>query len=160
VGAARSGDIQRARETVAFLKSGSEQAEASRDRRTGMQWSYLTAAAWLAQAEKKPEAIDLMKAAVEREATSGGAGRLPASAMMGDLLMELGRPKEALASYEDSLRIAPRRFNALYGAAHAAELAGDGEKARALYTQFADLCRNATSDRPELQKAKVYLAAR
>jgi hypothetical protein len=46
--------------------------------------------------------------------------------------MELGRPAEALAEYEASLKIAPNRRYALAGATRAADAAGQTEKARAL----------------------------
>ena len=50
---------------------------------------------------------------------------LPARELLGDMLLEIGRPAEALAAYEASLREAPNRFNSLYGAARAAELSQD-----------------------------------
>jgi hypothetical protein len=160
VGAARSGDLERAKEAVGVLKSKVEGGDDSRGPRAGREWLYQTAAAWLSQAQgKHDEALQFIKTAVENDSAHGDAGRLPALAIMGDLLMELGRPAEALAAYA-SLQPAPHRFNALYGAAHAAELVGNRERARALYAQFAELCRNADTDRPEVQKAKVFLAAK
>ncbi|HKG20249.1 MAG TPA: hypothetical protein VKC34_00005, partial [Blastocatellia bacterium] len=59
---------------------------------------------------------------------------------------------------EAVLQIAPNRFNSLYGAAHAAELAGNRQKARAYYTKLTTICSHATGRRLELQLAKVYLA--
>jgi hypothetical protein len=47
-----------------------------------------------------------------------------------------------------------------YGAAQAAALAGDREKARTYYAKFIALTEKADRARPELQLAKAYLAQR
>ena len=78
--------------------------------------------------------------------------------MLGDLLLELKRPAEALKEYEAVLQTAPNRFNSLYGAAQAAELAGNRQKARGYYKKLTTICSQATGRRSELQMAKVYLA--
>jgi hypothetical protein len=49
---------------------------------------------------------------------------LPPRELLADVLLEMGRPIEALAEYETALRNAPNRFNSLAGAAKAAEHAG------------------------------------
>ena len=54
---------------------------------------------------------------------------LPAPEVLGDLLMEMNRPDLALPKFEAVLQRAPRRFNATYGAARAAELAANKKKA-------------------------------
>jgi len=77
---------------------------------------------------------------------------------LGDLLLELNEPRQALSEFETSLRTSPNRFTGLYGAARAAELVGDLEKARTYYEKLVSLCNNADSERPELRKAKVFLA--
>ncbi|HEX8190042.1 MAG TPA: hypothetical protein VF586_16925, partial [Pyrinomonadaceae bacterium] len=77
---------------------------------------------------------------------------------LGELLLELKQPAEALREFEASLRNAPNRFNGLYGAARAAALAGDRRRAEGFYRQLAELCRHADTDRPELQEAKAFLA--
>jgi uncharacterized protein HemY len=51
------------------------------------------------------------------------------------------------------------RFRSLFGAARAAELAGDAAKARAFYTRLAALCEQADTERPELTRARQYLAS-
>ncbi len=60
------------------------------------------------------------------------APTLPAQELLGDLLMELGRPAEALQAYRASLQTMPGRLNSLLGAARAARDAGD-EAAGAAY---------------------------
>jgi len=64
---------------------------------------------------------------------------LPAREMLGDFLLATNHPQEALDAYESSLKSSPRRLNGLTGAAHAAQLAGDREKARTYYMQVAKL---------------------
>jgi tetratricopeptide (TPR) repeat protein len=82
---------------------------------------------------------------------------LPARELLADLLLDLGRPGEALKEFEASLRNAPNRFNSLFGAARAAELSGDREKAGRFYAQLLTVCDRADSDRPELTAAKRFL---
>jgi len=51
----------------------------------------------------------------------------------------------------------PNRFNGLYGAGHAAELAGTSSKARTYYGKLIDNCKDADSGHPELVAAKNFL---
>jgi tetratricopeptide (TPR) repeat protein len=78
--------------------------------------------------------------------------------LLGDLLLELQRPAEALTEYEAALRVTPNRFNGVYGAARSAELAGDSTRAKAYYAQLLRLCDKGTSARPELQRARMVVA--
>jgi hypothetical protein len=48
----------------------------------------------------------------------------------------------------------------VYGAAQAAALSGDRDKARTCYARFIALTKKADRARPELQLAKAYLAQR
>jgi tetratricopeptide (TPR) repeat protein len=83
---------------------------------------------------------------------------LPARELVGDLLLELGQPEQALVEYEASLRLVPNRFNGLYGAAQAAELAGNHEQAKLYYGHLLALSNMQDTERPELQRARLYLA--
>ena len=66
---------------------------------------------------------------------------MPARELLGDLLMELGRPAEALPQYEASIAKEPNRFRGLYGAGLAAERAGDRDAGeRAFRDARRDLC--------------------
>jgi hypothetical protein len=51
----------------------------------------------------------------------------------------------------------PNRFRALYGAARAAELSGDRNKARAHYTTLMTVAANPASGRSELATARAFL---
>ena len=124
-----------------------------------------TAIAWVFWAKgQNEEALRVMQAAVDLEDSTYKnpvmpAYILPARELLGDLLMELQRPDQALVEYEASLRAVPNRFNGLYGAAQAAQLAGNQEKAKRYYAELLRVCDKADSERPELRRAKMFLAA-
>ena len=64
----------------------------------------------------------------------------PARELLGEMLLQLKQPAEALKEFEATLKKEPNRFRALYGAAHAAALAGDrAEGARATTRAAEDL---------------------
>jgi len=121
-------------------------------------------AAWVARAEgKNQEALQLMRAAADREdatekhpVTPGPIA--PARELLGEMLLELGESRQALKEFETSHRVEPNRFKGLYGAARAAELSGDREKARTYYASLLVLCEKADTERPELEEAKTFLA--
>ena len=95
----------------------------------------LGALAWLALSDgRAADALAQMReAAVREDATEKSVvtpGPLaPARELLGDLLMALGRPAEALAEYRRTLAKEPGRFRALDGARSAALAAGDGAAA-------------------------------
>ena len=117
------------------------------------------AAAWLAFTEdRNDEALKLLRAVADRQDVEGkGEVDLPAREMLADMLLEIGRQEDALAEYEESMKIDPNRFNGLYGAARAAELAHQSEKAKAYYRQLLKNCDNGVhSFRPELAHARSF----
>ena len=128
-----------------------------------MESARLAAAAWLAFAEgRKDEAVKLARAAAQLEEKTGKhpvtpGAPLPARELLGDMLLEMGQPAEALAAYEASLREAPNRFNSLYGAARAAERSQQPDRARELYAALLEQCV-ADSPRPELAEARKFAA--
>jgi len=81
----------------------------------------------------------------------------PARELLGDLLMELGRPGDALREYEADLRGHPRRFNGLYGAGMAAWKAGDRDKATGYFQQLPGIVDSARCDRDEIRKVRAML---
>lgn len=118
--------------------------------------------AWAAFAQgNNDEAVRLMRAAADDQDKIGkGESELPAREMLADMLLEMKRPQDALKEYEVSLKTDPNRFNGLYGAAQAAEAIQQKDKASGYYTQLLKNCQGSHSDRPELERAKVLLAAR
>ena len=83
---------------------------------------------------------------------------LPAREMLGDLLLDLSQPAQALVEFETSLRNAPNRFNGLYGAARAAADSRNRKKAAEYYARLVKLCERSDGSRPELEQAKRVLA--
>jgi predicted Zn-dependent protease len=78
--------------------------------------------------------------------------------MLADLLMEMKRPQEALVEYQADLKLRPKRFNGLYGAARAAEEAGKQAEANTYYATLLKSCEGGNSTRPELSHAKQLVA--
>jgi tetratricopeptide (TPR) repeat protein len=122
---------------------------------------HTAARGWIALAQKKnDDALGLLKeAAAMEDATDKSAispGPLaPAREMLGELLIELKRPAEALAELEAVMKKEPNRFRALYDGARAAAMSGNASKASQYYRKLVDLCPKAGADaRPELMEAR------
>lgn len=163
IGAARTGDIVVARESLAKLHGGGSSGMHAHRSSGGVgerSVQQLEAAAWVAFAEaKKDEALKTMRAAVERqEADRLQDLEMPAREMLGDMLLELRQPAEALGAYESALKNSPNRFDSLYGAGRASELAGDAQKANSYYSKLIEQSIHADGRVPELQQARVFLA--
>jgi hypothetical protein len=171
VGAARSNDLQGARAAVAKLRA-IEQAltvpAGAYDWKKQVTIAREAAEAWLAHAEgRHADAERLMRLAAdaddatEKHPVTPGALQ-PAREQLGELLLEHGKGREALAEFEASLKRAPRRLAGLYGAMRAAKLAGDTDKARRFAADLADLTRTGNQDRAEVKEARAMteLAAR
>jgi tetratricopeptide (TPR) repeat protein len=118
--------------------------------------------AWAGYASgQTSEAVVLLRSVADTEDKVGkGETALPVREMLADMLLEAGRPQEALVEYETSLRTDPNRFNGLYGAAQAAEKTQQKEKAARYYAQLLKNCDGIRSDRPELAAAKTLLASK
>ena len=116
--------------------------------------------AWLAFVQgKDDDALGLLRAVADQQDAQGkGEVELPAREMLADMLLEMNRPAEALAEFENSMKVDPNRFNGLYGAGRAAELTHQAEKAARYYTQLLKNCENGiNSNRPELARAKALV---
>jgi hypothetical protein len=120
------------------------------------------AAAWLDHAEGKNDAATTaLRAIAEKEESSGDEsdGGIPAREMLADMLLEMNRPEQALAEYKTGLKFFPNRFNSLYGAAQAAEMAGLASQATEYYALLVKTCEGSGSLRPELARAKQAVVA-
>jgi len=80
---------------------------------------------------------------------------IPARELEGDLNLQLGRYQDARAAYLATLKREPGRARAVFGAARAAELAGDKAAAAKGYQDYLRLMRQADGDRPELRVARA-----
>lgn len=82
---------------------------------------------------------------------------VPARELLADLLLELNRPADALAEYEATLASEPNRFRSLFGAAQAAERAGDAARAKDYYKRLLTMTAAADTARAELQLAQAFV---
>ena len=161
IGAARSGNPAQARDDI-------KQIEARYDALLKQKRVSLAetvdqdrqeAAAWLAYAEgKNDQALATLRKIADKDDQLGETTATPAREMLADMLLEMKRSEQALAEYQADLRFNPNRFNGLYGAARAAEMAGKAAEANEYYAQLLKTCAGSKSDRPELARAKSLLA--
>jgi hypothetical protein len=117
-------------------------------------------AAWTALAERRIEdALREMKSAAELEdGTEKSAvtpGPLaPARELLGEMLLQINQPAQALQQFEATLKREPNRFRALYGAGRAAQLKGDDETSRGYFRALQKVCERADKPgRKELAEA-------
>ena len=168
LGAVRSGDRSAARLELAELETIGRRIAAAIP---GSYWAaqadvqVLTIRGWLAQAEgRSDEAVAALRQAValeastDKEAVTPGEV-LPAGELLGDLLNEQHRPREALAAYEAQLAVSPNRFNGLYGAARSAELAGEPEMAVRYYRALLAGTTFADPDNARVAEARAFVAS-
>jgi tetratricopeptide (TPR) repeat protein len=166
IGAARSGQTEEATSAVGELESIAAELQDADSvwARNTSEVLRREAAAWLALArDDEQKALELMRsaAALEDETDKSGLspGRvLPAHEMLADMLLQLGRPAQALAEYETSAEHAPQRYNTYLGAARAAVEAKQPEKARTYYERLLELVVPESS-RAGVEEAKSYLQA-
>ena len=166
LGAARSGDLAAADTGVQELARIVDGLKTAKDNywATEVEVQRLSAAGWIAQANgNSDEGLTLMRSAADMEDKSEKAavtpGRLvPARELLGEMLLEMNRPAEALQAFETSEKHDPNRFRGLYGAAKAAALAGDQAKARSYYEKLFVLVQKADTERPEIKEARDSLA--
>src|SRR5262249_31923327 len=121
------------------------------------------AAAWVLHAQGRyDEALAAMRAAAdgedknEKHAVTPGP-LAPARELFGEMLLDRGMAKEALAAFDASKAKEPNRFRGFLGAAKAAEKLGDKATAKANYEKLLALA-DAKSERPEVAAARAYVA--
>jgi tetratricopeptide (TPR) repeat protein len=167
LGRAHTGDLDGARKAIARMQ---QLRDATKDPKFDYFKSHLdlqmqAASAWVAAAEgKQNEAIDTLRRAADSEDVLGKhpvspGAFVPIREQLGTLLLEMGQPTEAQREFEAALKIYPGRFRGLYGAAQAAELAGDNEDASRYYTKLAAQTSKAGGSRNELNHVREFLSA-
>jgi tetratricopeptide (TPR) repeat protein len=168
LGAVRSGDQAAARLELTELETIGRQITALIP---GSYWAaqanvqVLAIRGWLAQAEGHSadavaalrQAVDI-EASADKEAVTPGEA-MPAGELLGELLNEQHRPREALAAFEAQLAVSPNRFNGLYGAARSAEMAGEPTIATRHYRELLAVTALADPDNPRIAEAKAFLAS-
>jgi tetratricopeptide (TPR) repeat protein len=169
VGASRGGDHAAAKRDLAHLsRLRQELARPGGDpywaEQVGIQET--AALAWVALGESRvDEAIAAMQKAADWEDRTekhiAMENRLwPMRELLGELLIEAGKPREALQHFERSLRTVPNRFRSLAGAARAASDVGNRRLAESYYRKLLALAANAEGERPELVAARKFLGSR
>jgi tetratricopeptide (TPR) repeat protein len=118
--------------------------------------------AWIAFAEDNPSvALQRMQEAADLQDKVGqGEVDIPAREMLADILLELGRPQDALVEYKKALTLSPNRFNGLFNAGKAAEAAGDAPQARQYYATLLKVTDNGSqSARPEFEHVRSAMSS-
>lgn len=167
VGSARSGNVERAsmaEQTLASLRD-----ETARQNNTywanQVEVQRREVQAWIEeQGGKSAEAIATMHSAAELEesmdknAVTPGAVT-PAREMLAELLFNHNRPQDSLTEYEAVLKIAPNRFNAVYGAASAASAAGNESVAAHYFQKLTEIAVGDERHELVMARKKVVVKA-
>lgn len=147
LGASRIGKIDEARFALNQIEALRDSDRAANKHYTADQIEIqrLAVAAWIAYSGgKMKDAENLMRESAELEDSTEkdnvtpGAIR-PARELLGELLLELKKPEEALKEFETSLIRTPNRRNGIYGAMQAARLSGHKQKAQHYEQQLQQL---------------------
>jgi len=166
LGAARSGDPVDARRDVNELARLRAKLSAAKDEYWVAQLDIYTQAAeaWIALAEHRPRrALMSMREAADREDRTeknvAMENRLsPMRELLGELLLEAGRPDEAQREFDASLQTVPNRYRSLAGAARASGLLRHEQDARTYHERLLTLTRDADSERPGILAARAYVS--
>jgi tetratricopeptide (TPR) repeat protein len=166
LGAARSGDVAAARKDAERLQQLKEAMTAAKIGYWPGQTEFQIQAlgAWIALAERRnDDALQLMRTAAQAEEASDKhpvtpGNVVPSRELLGEMLLTLGQPTAALAEYERSLKRDRNRFRGLYGAARAAEAAGNRTAALEYFSKLQALASDHDSERTELAHATAFLA--
>jgi tetratricopeptide (TPR) repeat protein len=165
LGAARSGNQAVAEKDLDQLRQIGETLKTAKNDywATEVEVQRLGIEAWIAFAKgQRDPALATMRSAADIEDKSEkhpvSPGRLiPARELLGDMLLESGRPADALVEYEASQIRDPKRFRGYWGAGQAAAQAGNKEKAQFYFRHLVELAGSG-DPRPETAKAREYLA--
>jgi len=165
LGASRSGNLELAENELTQLEAIQQELIQKNDpyKANQVMIQIKSALAWIEFAKGNNEvalasmieSADMENYTEKHPVTPGEV--LPARELLGDLLMAMDQPDEALISYEISNELSPNRFNGVYGAAGAAKTLGDQEKAAMYFEQLLKLAEGVNSNRFELEEAREYL---
>jgi tetratricopeptide (TPR) repeat protein len=153
IGGGRSGNPEIAKlsfEKLETLQSALGDSRASQYWKAQIEVQKTVVKAWQMYAENNIEkakeimflAAELEDATEKNPVTPGQL--LPVREMLGDLLLEMNLPDEALEQYRLTLVTNPNRFNSIYGCGIAAEQIGETNMAKEFFTSLLGL--NSSSD--------------
>jgi hypothetical protein len=169
LGAARLGQAAAASEAVTALQHIQERLQKENESYWARQVEIqeLTVRAWATLAKgKKGEALLQMKSAAEledkTEKSAVTPGPLaPARELLGEMLLEMNRPAQALEQFEATLKKEPRRLRSLYGAAHAAQVSGRRDMSQGYFREMLQVSARADKPgRPEILEAQRAIVLR
>jgi len=164
IGAARGGDITGAKKDIDEIETIRKEFVAKNRKYAAenTEMAESEAVAWVRHGEGKDEDATsvLRKIADHEDAVGEEQTSIPAREMLADMLMEMKKPEMALAEYQGDLKVSPKRFNGLYGAARAAAMAGKASEASEYYALLVKSCEGGASARPELAKARQAVVAK
>ena len=167
ISAVRTGDLDLARQAAARLKKAGEResGDSSTFQRgpKPAQVMHHEVAGLIRLAEGDADgAVELFDKGLETASTMGpprGAASpiKPIRELYGEVLLQLDRPEDAIAQFEDQLLYTPNRPRSLLGLARAEAAAGDATAATDAYGKLLEAWDGA--DEPaELSEAREYLA--
>ena len=167
--AVRTGDVEtavRAEEALARLvEAGSDGGGVMRSGRLWVQVMHKQVGALVRTAHRDAAgAVQLMDEALEIVAQirppNGAANPVkPAYELYGEILLELGRPEDAVTKFETSLLRMPNRPRSVLGLARALEQTGDEEGAAAQY-EILNAIWDGRDSFTGLQEARQFLMSR
>jgi tetratricopeptide (TPR) repeat protein len=164
LGMARTGDVAGAKQEIEAMKA----LRTTLQRADQSYWAdrteeqMLAVSAWIALKEgATDQALKFMRAAADGEDGSvkhvAMENRLyPFRELLAEMLLETGQPAAALNEFETALKQTPNRFRAFWGAARAADGAGDRQKASDYFGKLMNLASNADTERQEILVARAY----
>jgi tetratricopeptide (TPR) repeat protein len=166
LGNAKTGKLAEAKAAAARIKALADQVKEPKFQYfvTQARVQEQVALALIAGAEgKKAEAEAMLRKAADEDDTLGKhpvspGPILPAREVLAEYLLENGRGDDALKEFEAVMKISPRRFNTLYGAAQAAALAKKPDIAKKHYGELVAMAEGGS--RSEIAAAKSFLAAK
>jgi tetratricopeptide (TPR) repeat protein len=162
ISAARNGDIRTAEQARQALDERSRAAQEG-DLRPAIGVMEREVAALIELTRGRGDAaVEVLRAAANAEGALPPplglpAPLKPAPELLGEVLLEIGRPREAVEPFERVLQRNANRSLSVLGLARAAAALGDSTTADRYYKQLLANYNGADADRPELLEARTHL---
>jgi len=158
ISAAMRGDTTTARSLVTRIQSRADSALPGDYGRGSYTTGLNIASALIAKKSgDMAKALDLLRAAGELESKTSPAGPPflpPALEVLGNTLLEAGKPQEAVAAFTKELELRRNRSESLLGLARARLAAGDSKGGVEAYSKLLINWKNADPGLPALAEAK------
>ncbi len=158
IAAAMRGDTANARSLVTRIQSRADSAVAGDYSRGSYTMGLNITNAFLAKKSgDMTKTIELLRAAAELESKTSPTGPPylpPALEVLGNTLLEAGKPQEAIAAFTNELELRRNRSESLLGLARARLGAGDSKGAADAYSKLLINWKNADPNIPALAEAK------